>query len=224
VSTSSIYEVVDAGERCRRWGPSALSAAELLALVLTRGGSRRSALELARSVLARFGDLRHLSRAEVRELTKLDGIGAARSVTLGAAFELGRRVEHGDAESLELIEGPESAARLLRTVLGGLKQEGVAVLHLGARHQVLRVQLVALGTLNAASVEAREIFRGAIAVAAAAIVLGHNHPSGSPEPSQDDLRLTRRIAGCGETLGVTLLDHLVLGEGSYVSLRERGAL
>lgn len=197
---------------------------ELLALVLARGGSSCQALELARSVLARFGDLRHLSRAEASELSRLEGVGLARSTTLSAAFELGRRAEQGEAESLELIEGPESAARLLRTVLGGLEQEGVAVLHLGARHQVLRVQLVALGTLNSANVEAREIFRGAIAVASAAIVLGHNHPSGSPEPSQDDLRLTRRIAGCGETLGVTLLDHLVLGEGSYVSLRERGAL
>jgi len=216
--------VVDARERCRRWGPSALSAVELLALVLARGGSSCQALELARSVLARFGDLRHLSRAEASELSRLEGVGLARSTTLSAAFELGRRAEQGEAESLELIEGPESAARLLRTVLGGLEQEGVAVLHLGARHQVLRVQLVALGTLNSANVEAREIFRGAIAVASAAIVLGHNHPSGSPEPSQDDLRLTRRIAGCGETLGVTLLDHLVLGEGSYVSLRERGAL
>jgi DNA repair protein RadC len=195
-----------------------------LALVLARGGSRAGALELARSVLVRFGDLRHLSRAEARALTTVPGIGAARSAALCAAFELGRRVQQQEFESLELIEGPEDAARLLGTVLGGLSQEGVAVLHLGARHQVLRVQLIALGALNAASVEAREVFRGAIAVAAAAIVLGHNHPSGSPEPSSDDLRLTRRIAGCGETLGVNLLDHLVLGEGSYVSLRERGVL
>jgi len=89
---------------------------------------------------------------------------------------------------------------------------------------VLRVQLVALGGLNAAGIEPREVFRGAIAAGAAAVVLAHNHPSGSPEPSEDDLRLTRRLAACGETLGVRLLDHLVLGDGRYVSLRERGAI
>jgi len=123
-----------------------------------------------------------------------------------------------------LVEGPDDAARLLQEVLGGLGQEGVAVLHLGGRHQVLRVQLVALGGLNAAGIEPREVFRGAIAAGAAAVVLAHNHPSGSPEPSEDDLRLTRRLAACGETLGVRLLDHLVLGDGRYVSLRERGAI
>ena len=96
------------------------------------------------------------------------------------------------------------------------------MLFLGARHQLLRLQIVALGGLNAASIEPREVFRGAIAAGAAAVVLGHNHPSGSPEPSEDDIRLTQRLARCGETLGIRLLDHLVLGDAAYVSLRERG--
>jgi len=224
VKSSGWFEKKELVQRCRQWGPVDLSAVELLALVLHEGGARRASPTLARSVLACFGSLQRLSRAEAEELCALDGIGPARSCALTAAFELGRRAERAEVESLQVIEGPTDAARILRVVLDGLRQEGVAVLHLGARHQVLRVQLVALGALNAASVEPREVFRGAIAVAAAAVVLAHNHPSGSPEPSQDDVRLTRRLAACGETLGVTLLDHLVLGEGSYVSLRERGAL
>ncbi len=212
-------------QRCQKWGPAELSAVELLALVLQGGGSRPPATAMARSLLEDLGDLRSLARAESGEFSSVAGIGPARACALTAAFELGRRVEREDVESLDVVEGPSDAARWLRLVLGGLRQEGIAVLLLGARHQVLRAQLVALGALNAASIEPREVFRSAVATAAAAVVLAHNHPSGSPEPSQDDLRLTRRLAACGETLGVTLLDHLVLGEGrSYVSLRERGAL
>ncbi len=179
---------------------------------------------MARSLLSRYAKLRGLARAHPSELASTPGLGPARSTALSAAFELGRRVERGESDGLELVEGPDDAARLLGTLLSDLGQEGIAVLLLGARHQVLRLQLVALGSLNAAGVEPREIFRGAIGAGAAAIVLAHNHPSGSPEPSRDDFRLTRRLAACGETLGVTLLDHLVLGDGSYVSLRERGAL
>ncbi len=210
--------------RCQKWGPEDLSAVELLALVLQGGGVAASSLEMAQALLARWGGLRRLARLEMGEFCSMEGIGPGRSGALVAAFELGRRVEKADVESLEVIEGPSDAARWLRLVLGDLRQEGIAVLLLGARHQVLRVQLVALGALNAASIQPREVFRSAVAAAAAAVVLAHNHPSGCPEPSQDDLRLTRRLAACGETLGVTLLDHLVLGEGSYVSLRERGAL
>jgi DNA repair protein RadC len=125
---------------------------------------------------------------------------------------------------MHIVSAPEDVARTMRPLLDGLGQEGVAVLHLGARNQALRLQLVALGTLNAAAVEPREVFRAAVGVGAASVVVAHNHPSGSAEPSDDDVRITRRLKACGQTLGIELLDHIVLGETDWVSLRERGLL
>lgn len=200
-----------------------LSASELLALVLGGGsGHGGSALALAMALMERFDSLRALSVAHPVEMCGLVGIADARSCAVAAAFELGRRAAATAAPSLSVVAGPEDVVRLLRAPLEGLMQEAVAVLHLGARHQALHVQLVALGGLNAAHVEPREVFRQAVACGAAAIVLAHNHPSGSAEPSEEDIRLTQRLARCAQTLGVELLDHLVIGDGSYVSLRERG--
>lgn len=207
-------------ERCRRLGVGALSAVELLSLVLGGGGNQASGLSLAHRLLERFSNLQTLARADASEITTIPGVGPARSAALVAAFELGRRASRPRDGEWRTVSGPEDGAEVLRPFLDGLGQEAVAVLHLGARHQLLRVQVVALGGLNAAAIQPREVFRGAIASGAAAVVVGHNHPSGSPEPSADDVRLTRRLAACGETLGVTLLDHLVLGDGSYASLRE----
>lgn len=207
-------------ERCRRLGVAALSAVELLALVL-RGGS---ALQLAHAAIERFGGLRELARAHPAEFETIPGWGSAKSEALVAAFELGRRAEREGRGTGDRVEGPEDAVQLVAPLFDGLDQEAVAVLHLGARHQVLRAEMVALGSLNSANVQPREVFRGAIEVAAAALVLAHNHPSGDPEPSEDDIRLTRRMRRCAETLGVDLLDHVVLGERRWVSLRERGIL
>ena len=211
-------------ERCLRQGIAALSAVELLTLIIGEGGRAGTALALAHSLLARFGSLAALSELSAVDLTALPGLGPARSSALVAAFELGRRARRELPASMRAVEAPLAAAQILWPLLEGRGQEGVAVLYLGARHQVLGAKLVALGGLNAAGIEAREVYRGAVAANAAAIVLAHNHPSGEPSPSEDDLRLTRRLAACGETLGIKLLDHLVLGHESYVSLRERGVL
>ena len=211
-------------ERCLRVGVGALSAVELLALVLGSGNRDGSALALGHGVLENFVTLRELARAEPAELRRQPGIGEARAVALAAAFELGRRGRSEGKLSLQTVDGPEDAAAIFTALLDGLKQEAVAVLHLGGRHQVLRAATVALGSLNAASVHPREVFRGAVSAGAAAIVLAHNHPSGDPEPSEDDIRLTERLRRCGETLGIEVLDHLVLGQGCWVSLRERRIL
>jgi DNA repair protein RadC len=210
-------------ERCLRLGAGALSAGELLALLLGGGRPGAGGLALAQALLERFGSLKALARVNANELAAVKGVGAARSTALAAAFELGRRAARAPVAAQECVQGPADAAHILAPLLEELGQEAVAVLCLGARNQVLRMSLVALGGLNAAGVEPREVFRGAIAVGAAALVLAHNHPSGCAEPSEDDVRLTRRLAACGETLGIKLLDHLVLGDGTYTSLRERGA-
>jgi DNA repair protein RadC len=211
-------------ERCHRLGAGSLSAVELVALVLGGGSGRGSTLALARGVLQRFGTLQRLARCEPAVLESLEGIGAARSAALAAAFELGKRSVRPEAADVRTIEGPEQALALLGPLLDGLEQEAVVVLCLGARHQALQATTVALGQINAAGVHPREVFRDAIAVGAVALILAHNHPSGDPEPSEDDVRLTRRLQRCGETLGIEVLDHLVVGAGRWVSLRERRLL
>lgn len=211
-------------ERCLRLGVNSLSAVELLALVTGGGGHAGSTLALAHSVLQKFGSLQRLAHCAPAELRSVHGFGDARATALVAAFELGRRAHRSPTGSLRAVDGPEDVVAVVAPLLDGLKQEAVVALCLGARHQALHVATVALGTLNAAAVHPREVFRDAIAVGAAALVLAHNHPSGDPEPSEDDVRLTRRFVRCGETLGIELLDHLVLGGGRWVSLRERRIL
>ena len=211
-------------ERCLRLGVASLSAVELLALVAGGGGAGGSTLALAHAVLQKFGSLQQLAHRSPAELRSVTGFGDARATALVAAFELGRRARRDQAELQRAVDGPEDVVSMVSPLLEGLQQEAVVALSLGARHQALHVTTVALGSLNAAGVHPREVFRDAIAVGAAAIVLAHNHPSGDPEPSEDDIRLTRRFVRCGETLGIELLDHLVLGGGRWVSLRERRIL
>jgi len=211
-------------ERCHRLGVSSLSAVELLALVIGGGGRRGGSIDLAHAVLGRFGFLEQLARVNAAELMVVPSMGVARSAALVAAFELGRRARRGDERPIELVEGPEDAHGIFAPLLEELDQEAVAVLCLGARHQPLHAGIVAMGSLNSAAVHPREVFRIAVAVNAAALVLAHNHPSGDPEPSDDDVRLTRRLQRCGETLGIELLDHLVIGDERWVSLRERRVL
>jgi DNA repair protein RadC len=197
---------------------------ELLALVIGGGGRGGGSLDLAHAVLGHFGFLGQLARVNAAELMVVPSMGVARSAALAAAFELGRRARRGDDRPIELVEGPEDAQGIFAPLLEDLDQEAVAVLCLGARHQPLHAGIVAMGSLNSAAVHPREVFRIAVAVNAAALVLAHNHPSGDPEPSEDDVRLTRRLQRCGETLGIELLDHLVIGNARWVSLRERRVL
>lgn len=211
-------------ERCRRLGPSALSAVELVALVLGGGSGHGSTLALAQRILTRFGSLQRLARRGPAALESIEGVGPARSTALAAAFELGRRASRVDPPELTPVDDPDQALTLLGPLLEGLEQEAVVVLGLGARNQALHVTTVALGKINAAGVLPREVFREAITAGATGLILAHNHPSGDPEPSEDDIRLTHRLQRCGETLGIELLDHIVVGAGDYVSLRERRLL
>jgi len=208
-------------ERCRRLGPTALSAVELVALVLGGGSGRGSTLALAQDVLRRFGSLQRLARRGPAALESIEGVGPARATALAAAFELGRRASRNETSTLRTVDDPDQALELLGPLLEGLEQEAVVVLGLGARNQALHVTTVALGRINAAGVQPREIFREAIAAGATALIMAHNHPSGDPEPSEDDVRLTHRLQRCGETLGIELIDHLVVGSNDYVSLRAR---
>ncbi len=209
-------------ERLLAAGPDGLQDRDLLAILLRAGTRSRSALHLADDLLRQFGSLRALSRARVEELSALPGVGEAKAATLVAAFELGRRVQGPDPVSRPVVRSAQDAARLVAPRLAHREQEHFCVLLLNARHEVIGLVETSRGGLNAASVESREVFREAIRRGAHAVILAHNHPSGNPEPSPDDARLTSLLRQAGALLGVAVLDHVVVGDGRFVSLRERG--
>ncbi len=213
----------DAAERDRllRHGPRCLATTELLTIVLGPGGGQSAPL-VARGLLERYPEAGLLARQPVDVLLGLPGMGPARAVRLHAACELGRRlVEPADGAGL-FVRGPGDLAGLLQRELGGLDREHFLGVYLDARHRVVAVRTVSVGTLNASLVHPREVYRTAVALQAAAVIVAHNHPSGCARPSGDDVELTRRLARCGSLLGIELLDHLVVGDGEVVSIREHG--
>ena len=163
-----------------------------------------------------------LARQPVEVLQALPGMGPVRTARLQAACELGRRLLEPAGDLGLKIRAPGDLACLLQRELGGLDREHFIGLYLDARHRVVAVRTVSVGTLNASLVHPREVFRPAVALQAAAVIVAHNHPSGCARPSGDDLELTRRLARCGGLLGIELLDHLIVGDGEMVSIREHG--
>lgn len=209
-------------ERLQRQGPGALSNGELLAVVLGSGSSGRSALDLGRELAAR--GLRGLAAASVDELGRLPGLGPAGATRVRAALELGARLAAEQRPPGTIFRSPEEAGRYLLPRYAARPVETFGLLLLDVRHALLRECVVSVGCLTASLVHPREVFREALDARAAAVVAFHNHPSGDPEPSAEDLSLTRRLAAAGSLMGVELLDHLVLGAGRFVSLKQRGAL
>src|SRR3954467_8228236 len=211
-------------EKLERIGAAALGDNELLAIVLGHGDANAGALELANAVLAAIGGLHGLARTSGDELRQVPGIGAARAAQLIAAVEAGRRtLRRGRRERPQILAAID-AGRLLVPQYGTKAVEHFGVLLLDTRHRVIRSTLVSLGTLDASIVHPREVFREATIAGAAAIVLFHNHPSGDVKPSPDDVALTRRLMQAGEIMGITVLDHLILVERGFRSLRECGDL
>ena len=211
-------------EKLERVGAAGLGDNELLAIVLGHGVPRTSALELANAALAVVGGLAGLARATTDDLRRVPGIGAARSSQLVAAVEIGRRTLLRRREDRPQILSAMDAARLVVPQYGSQPVEQFGVLLLDTKHRLLRTTKVSVGTLDASVVHPREVFRAAVAGGAAAILLFHNHPSGDPTPSDDDVALTRRMIRAGELMGITVLDHIIVAENAYASLRERGDL
>jgi DNA repair protein RadC len=213
-------------ERLLRHGSAALSDAELLAIVIGGGAAGHgSGVETCRKLLGRFDGLRGLFGAGLGELRRQPGIGAARGCALVALGELGRRLS---ADWARPRPGPLSCSaevyRLLLPRLLGLRQEVFIAVALDARNRVRAVHRVAAGTATSVEVHPREVYGPLLRDGAAAAIVAHNHPSGDPEPSGDDLALTERLAGVGQLMGVPLLDHLIIGDAGYVSLADRGLL
>lgn len=206
-------------EKLERLGPSALGDNELLAIVIGHGRANASALDLANALLA-SGGLRALVRARHGELRRLPGIGAARAAQVLAAIELGRRSATRLDEDRPQLSSPRRVAEYLLPQFGSRPVEQFGVLLLDTKHRVLRASVLSVGTVDASIVHPREVFREATAAGAAALVLFHNHPSGDPEPSDDDVRLTDRMAAAGVLMGIHVLDHVILADAKYYSFRE----
>jgi DNA repair protein RadC len=211
-------------EKLERVGSSPLGDNELLAIVLGHGVHNAGALELANAVLAATGGLHGLARTTTAELRRIPGIGAARAAQLLAAIEMGRRtLLRGRHERVRVLTAMDAAV-LLVPQFGSKTVEHFGVLLLDTKHHVLRTSIVSVGTLDASIVHPRDVFREATIAGAFALILFHNHPSGDPTPSPDDIELTRRLMAVGELMGIVVLDHLILAERGFHSLRDAGEL
>jgi DNA repair protein RadC len=206
-------------EKLQRLGAAALGDNELLAIVLGQGRARASALDLANAMLAQ-GGLRALSRARQDDLRRVPGIGAARAAQVMAAIELGRRSLTRTDDARLQLNSPRSVAEYLLPQFGNRPVEQFGVLSLDTKHRVIRASILSVGSLDTSIVHPREVFREATASGAAAVVLFHNHPSGDPEPSVDDVRLTERLMAAGILMGIDVLDHVILADVKYFSFRE----
>jgi DNA repair protein RadC len=209
-------------EKLQRLGAAALGDNELVAIVFGHGRANASALDLANSLLVGVGGAGGLARARHEDLTRIAGIGSARAAQILAAVELGRRTLTRGGRQRVQITTPRTVAELLLPQYGSRAVEQFGVLLLDTKHRVLRTTVVSIGTLDASIVHPREVFREATAAGAAAIVLFHNHPSGDPEPSVDDVQLTRRLMAAGVLMGIDVIDHVILGDVRYCSLKEKG--
>ena len=211
-------------EKLLQHGAGALGDNELVALVLGTGGRRGGALEIATELLSRVGGLHGIARSTSDELARVGGIGRARAAQLLAALEMGRRTLAHAPQARMQIHAPRQAAQLLLAAFAAAPHEQFGVMLLDARHRLIRTSVLAVGTSNAVVVEPRDVFREAVAGRATAIVVFHNHPSGDPTPSPADVDLTRRLVAAGVLMGVDVMDHIVLGEARYCSLKEMGQI
>jgi DNA repair protein RadC len=223
-------------ERLKKLGAEALTTSELIAILFRTGSRKSGAQDVAQRLMAQFGDLEHLARASIEELCSVDGVGTVKALEIKAALELGKRLAAFTGDERPSIRSPEEASALFMSQFKGLDKEhfmsqfkGLDKEHfravlLNTKNHILKTVEISVGSLDASLVHPRECFRPAVAASAASIILLHNHPSGDPEPSADDINITKRLKETGKVLGIEVLDHIIFGAGTYVSLKEKGVL
>jgi DNA repair protein RadC len=205
-------------------GPQSLSNHELIAILLRTGTSQESVLQLSNRLLTHFEGLRLLKAASLEEITSIKGIGKAKAIQVLAAVEIGRRIANLAYDDRYVIRSPEDGAKYMMNDMRFLSQEHFVCLYLNTKNQVIHKQTVFIGSLNASIVHPREVYKEALKRSAASIICLHNHPSGDPAPSREDIEVTKRLVECGKIIGIELLDHLIIGENKFVSLKEKGYL
>ena len=211
-------------ERLIRYGADVLSTAELLAILLRTGTEQYSALGLANHLLSTFGSLRGVASATIEEMSQVHGIGPAKAAQIKAAIEFGRRLVSAAPEERPKIRSPQDVYNLLGPTLRDQKREHFVALLLDTKGGVFRTRTVSVGDLSSSLVHPREVFTEAVRHSAASLIVAHNHPSGDPAPSPEDTAITRRLQEAGELLGIELLDHVIVGDSRWVSLREKGLM
>jgi DNA repair protein RadC len=209
-------------ERMAATGPQALSTAELIAILLRTGGRGQSALQTAQTLIQQTGGIHGLRKVSLPDLCAIRSIGPSKASLIMAAVELGRRIAVVEAEEAPTVSSPSAAAALLQYEMAGLDQEHLRTILLDTRNRLIRVYEVYRGSLTTSLIRTGEVFREAIKSNAAGIIVVHNHPSGDPSPSPEDLAVTRNLIEAGKLLDIPVLDHIVIGRGRFVSMREQG--
>lgn len=209
-------------ERLIKEGPSSLSTQELLAIVLRTGTKNESVLQISNQLLHKFDGLRLLMNASIEEISNINGIGEAKATQLLASFELGKRINRLQYEDRFVVKSPDDCAKFMMDEMRFLEQEHFICLYLNTKNQIIARETIFKGSLNASIVHPREVFKEAFRRSASSIICLHNHPSGDPTPSREDIEVTKRLVECGKIIGIELLDHIIIGEHKYISLKEKG--
>lgn len=211
-------------EKMRVNGPSALSNSELLAILLRSGNSEETAVELSYRILTSSGGLKGLASLSMEELSSFKGVGIAKAAQVMAAIELGKRIISAGDGARSRITCPEDVVKIVMEDMRHLDREHFRCMSLSTKNNLLAIDTVSIGSLNSSIVHPREVFKNAIIRSAAGVILLHNHPSGDPNPSGEDVSITKRLVEAGETLGINVLDHLIIGDNRYISLKEKGVI
>ena len=211
-------------ERLKQFGPEALSAQELLALIIGRGVSKKSVMTIAQELLVKFCNIKAISQATIEELSQIKGIGFAKAAQIKACFELGKRQDLEPELKDFDIKDPESVIKAIRASIRDKAKEHFKLILLNTRNKIIGISTISIGTLNTSLVHPREVFKEAILHNAMSVVLAHNHPSGDPEPSEDDLTITRRLVEAGKILGVEVIDHIIISKNGFFSFKDKGLM
>lgn len=216
-------------ERLEKFGPEALSAQELLALILGRGVKDEPVMMAAQKILSRFGSLEALQEASLEDLKEIKGLGIAKAAQIKSCLEIARRINNSDTTNYsqyrtKRIISAKDVYKLVKSKLSDYNKEHFFVISLDSRNNVLGIDEVSVGTLNANLVHPRETFEAAIRRHAAQIIIAHNHPSGDPEPSKEDLEITNKLVESGKALDIDIIDHIIIGQNKYASLKEQKLL